>query len=350
MKKNRYGNIEDVVLEATLVTPTGELAGAPVVPRSSAGIQPRHLLFGSEGSLGIITRAVVQLHPFPEVRAYGSLVFPSFRQGIAYLKALQDSDLRPASVRLASNAEFRLGRALEPERGRWASLVSRLKSAYVLRWKGFDPLEMVACTLVMEGTDGEVRRQRKALHELAGRFGGLGGGARGGRRGYELTFAIAYIRDFLNEFDILGETLETSAPWDRIEPICTAVEAELRRQCQAHGVAGEPYLSYRLSQSYRTGACIYFTMGFCGRGLERPEGTFQAIEHRLREVILEEGGSLSHHHGVGKIRRPFMPRVRTASALRALAALKRALDPNDIFAAGNNAFGLHLERGEGGEP
>ncbi len=340
MKKNRYGNIEEVVLEATLVTPTGPLETRPATPRSSAGVQPRALLFGSEGGLGIITKAVIQVHPLPESRKYGSFVFPSFRAGIDFLRALQDAGVRPASVRLANNTEFRLGRALEPDRGRWASTVSRVKKAYVLKFKRFDPMRMVACTVVMEGTSEAVRRQERALRRLANRFGGLAGGERGGRRGYEVTFAIAYIRDFLTDFDILGETFETSAPWDRIEPICAAVEAELERQCEDHGVPGRPYLSYRLSQSYRTGVCIYFTMGFCGRDLERPDETFQAVERRLREVILEQGGSLSHHHGVGKIRRAFLPRVHSAGALRAVREVKRVLDPNDVFAAGNSAFGL----------
>ena len=82
-----------------------------------------------------------------------------------------------------------------------------------------------------------------------------------------LTFGIAYIRDFLNQFDFLGETFETSVPWSRIHDVTQAVQAELTAQCSARGVAGRPYLSYRVTQTYHTGVCIYFTMGFSGRGL-----------------------------------------------------------------------------------
>ncbi len=340
MKRNRYGNIEEIVLEADLVTPAGAVSTRPVVPRASVGIQPRSLLFGSEGGLGIVTRAMIRLQPLPEVRRYASVVLPSFRTGIEYLRAVQDAGLRPASIRLANNMEFRLGRALGPApAGGPPSLVARLRRWYVLRWKGFDPQRMVACTLVQEGTSEEVRDQARRLSRIARRFGGLAGGSEGGRRGYDLTFAIAYIRDFLNRFDIIGETFETSAPWDRIEPICEAVEETLRGLCAAHGVPGRPYLSYRISQTYDTGVCIYFTMGFCGRGLERPDELYQTLERRLREVILERGGSLSHHHGVGKIRSRYLPRVHSEAALRAIRGVKRALDPNDVFAAGNAAFG-----------
>jgi len=103
-------------------------------------------------------------------------------------------------------------------------------------------------------------------------------------------------------------------------------------------VPGTPYLSYRISQSYRAGVCIYFTMSFCGRNLTDTKRTFHEIEHRMREVVLEQGGSLSHHHGIGKIRQDFVTQVHSEASIRAARALKRSLDPNDVFGAGNHAF------------
>jgi alkyldihydroxyacetonephosphate synthase len=245
---------------------------------------------------------------------------------------------------LTNNTEFRLGQALSPAAGGWHGFVSRLKKRYVIDVKNFDPTKMVACTVVMEGTAEEVRQQEETLSRILKETGGLSGGAEGGKRGYRATFAIAYIRDFLNQLGILGETFETSAPWSRIEGITKAVKAELLRLCEQHSVTGKPYLSYRISQSYQSGVCIYFTMGFFGRDLTDPEETYQKIEHRLREVILEQGGSLSHHHGVGKVRKDFVPRVHSPSAISALHAVKEALDPKNVFAAGNNVFGLKPEQ------
>lgn len=345
MKKNRYGNIEDIVREAVLVTPAGEITSRPATPRNSTGIQPRSLLFGHEGGLGIITRAVIQIHARPECRRYASFVFPDFATGLAYLRSVQRAGVRPASIRLANNTEFRLGRALAPRAGGLNALISHLKTFYVLRVRRFAPGRMVASTLVMEGTAREVRQQWRALARLGRDHGGLPGGAEGGRRGYQTTFAIAYIRDFLNRFGILGETFETSAPWNRVESIVAAVESELHRQCAVRGVAGRPYLSWRVSQSYVSGVCIYFTMGFGGRGLERPTETYQAIEKRLREVILEHGGSLSHHHGIGKVRQPFIGQVHTPAAIAALRSLKASVDPRDVFAAGNHVFRPAAETG-----
>ncbi|MEX2381757.1 MAG: FAD-binding oxidoreductase [Opitutales bacterium] len=340
MKKNRYGNIEDIVLEAVLVTPRGEVESVPVNPRSSTGIRPRNFLFGSEGSLGIITRAVIQVHSLPEVRKYASFVFPNFEAGTGFLKDVQEYGARPASIRLTNNTEFRLGQAISPSHARWKAFTAGLKKRYVLGFKGFNPKKMVACTAVMEGTVSEVEQQERTLSRLLRAHGGLSGGEEGGKRGYRVTFAIAYIRDFLNKLGIIGETFETSAPWSRIGAITGAVERELRALCKASGVAGMPYLSYRISQSYQTGVCIYFTMGFSGRELDHPEETYKKIEHRLREVILEQGGSLSHHHGVGKVRRDFVSRVHSEASVEALQALKEALDPKNVFASRNNVFGL----------
>ena len=339
MKKNRYGNIEDIVLEATLVTPTGEIATRAVTPRNSTGVQPRGLLFGSEGNFGIITTAVIKIHPIPEARRYGALVFPAFEKGVAYLKALRQTGMLPASIRLVNNNEFRFGQALKPAPKFLKGVKERLQKFVLLKVLGFDPMKMAACTIVMEGTNDEVGQQERTIFSLAKEYGAKSAGASNGKRGYSLTFGIAYIRDFLNQYGILGETFETSVPWDRIHQVCDAVSGELVAQAGRHDVPGKPYLSYRVTQTYHTGVCIYFTMGIYGKGLEQPGRTFHAIEHQLRQVILDNGGSLSHHHGVGKVRRDFLPQIQTDNSMQVMRQAKNAMDPNNIFGIRNGVFG-----------
>lgn len=340
MKKNRYGNIEDIVLEATLVTPTGEVETRQATPRNSVGVPPRAFLFGSEGNFGIITKAVIKVYKKPEVQQFGSLVFPSFENGVAFLKALRQTGQIPASIRLVNNNEFRFGQALKPEPTFTKTLEQKLQRFFLFSVKGFDIKKMVACTIVMEGTRQEVRQQAKTIFSLAKTFGGMSGGASNGKRGYMLTFGIAYIRDFFNQFHILGETFETSVPWTKIHAITQVVEKTLIDECKQHGVQGRPYLAYRVTQTYHTGVCIYFTMGFAGWGLSNPGKVYHEIEHQLRQVILDNGGSLSHHHGVGKIRRGFLPQIQSEASLDVLRKAKEAMDPNNIFAVGNGVFGL----------
>ncbi len=340
MKKNKYGNIEDIVLEATLIAPTGAVETLRATPRNSTGVQPRGLLFGSEGNFGIITKAVLKIYPLPKVRKFGSLVFPNFTTGVAFLKELRQREgVLPASIRLVNNNEFRFGQALKPEAVGLKKIEQRIQRFFLFKVKGFDANELAACTIAMEGTASEVEHQEKIIFSTAKKFGAISGGASNGQRGYMLTFGIAYIRDFFNQFGILGETFETSVPWDRILDVTSAVRTCLWDECQQRGVKGKPYLSFRVTQTYHTGVCIYFTMAFSSAGLDDPEHVYHDVESALRQIVLDHGGSLSHHHGVGKVRRAFLPQVHSANGMEVLRQAKRAMDPNNIFSIGNGAFG-----------
>jgi alkyldihydroxyacetonephosphate synthase len=346
MKKNRYGNIEEVVLEASLVTPSGELDTKAVTPRNSTGVQPRALLFGSEGNFGIITQAVIKVHPTPEAKDYGSLVFPTFKHGVDYLRALRETGTVPASIRLVNNTEFRMGQALKPEHTFWGGVMSSIQKFVLLKVKGFDPEAMCACTYLAEGTSEEVAHQRKTILRVAKRFGALSGGSANGKRGYALTFGIAYIRDFVSMLGIMGETFETSVPWSRIHDVTQGVTEELDRQMDQLGIQGRPYFTYRVTQTYHTGVCIYFTLAFSGKGLEDPSATYHTAETALRQVIMDNGGSLSHHHGVGKLRAGFLPQVQSEASSQVMRDVKRVMDPNNVFGAQN---GVLSESSKGGD-
>ena len=198
---------------------------------------------------------------------------------------------------------------------------------------------MSAATILMEGSREEVAFQEKGLYKLAKEYDGLPGGAENGRRGYRLTFAIAYIRDFLSDFHILGETFETSVPWNRIHQVCDAVVARAQARHQELDLPGRPYVSYRITQVYHTGVCIYFMFGFYAKGVEDPETVFSQVEHSLRQAIIDAGGSISHHHGVGKLRSEFMKHTLSSRGIRLLKEIKRSADPNNIFGIRNNVLG-----------
>jgi alkyldihydroxyacetonephosphate synthase len=339
MKKNRYGNIEDIVIEATLVTPSGTLETKRPA-RTSTGIQPLSLLFGSEGNLGVITKALIAIHPKPETVRYGSLVFRRFADGVSFLHAARAAGVLPASIRLVNNGEFRLGQALRPAVRGAKAWKSALQRRWLVGVLGFEPETLAACTIAMEGSANEVAGQERALRRLARRFRAVWGGAENGRRGYMLTFAIAYLRDFFSQFGILAESFESSVPWARIGEVTEAASRAVVREAAARGVTGRPYLSYRVTQTYHTGVCVYFTMAFSGAGLADPGAVFQEIERALRQVILDHGGSLSHHHGVGKLRQAFLPQVYSGVALETIRAAKRGVDPGNVFGIANGACGL----------
>ena len=338
MKKNRYGNIEQIVEKVTMVTPEGVLEPTIPTPRASIGMQPQNLLFGSEGNLGLITKAIIKIHPAPEVKEYESLIFPDMELGLECLHQLARTSFVPASIRLVDNAQFRFGQSLKPRATGGEALINRLKKFYVLKLRGFDPYRMVAATILMEGSQREVAFQKSNIFSLARRFQGLPAGAENGRRGYRLTYAIAYIRDFLADYHVIGETFETSVAWSDVFRMCEAVQQGAREGHREFGLPGRPYVSYRVTQIYHTGVCVYFIYGIYTRGIENAEQVFGRIEHSLREAILENGGSISHHHGVGKLRKDFMKDTLSQTSIELLKNMKQSIDPQNVFGIRNNVF------------
>ncbi|MCL4805856.1 MAG: FAD-binding oxidoreductase [Anaerolineae bacterium] len=338
MKKNRYGNIEDIVENVTMVTPEGVIEHLADMPRVSMGVEPRRLAFGSEGNLGLITRAVIRVHKLPEMKEYGSYVFRDFKTGTAFLYDLMQTGVLPASIRLVDNVQFRFGQALKARPTGQEKLMSRVQQTFLESVKGFDLRQMSAATVVMEGSAAEVEFQKAEIKRVAARHGGVSGGSHNGRRGYMLTYAIAYIRDFLTDYHIIGETYETTVPWSRVHEVIEAVEKRSIEMHREFGLPGRSYVSPRITQLYHTGVCIYFTHGFSTRGVADPDRAFAAIEHEMRETIMAHGGSISHHHGVGKLRRDFVPRTMTPAAIEMLREMKTAADPTNVFGIANNVF------------
>jgi alkyldihydroxyacetonephosphate synthase len=335
MKKNRYGNIEDLVLDVSVVTAAGKLERSICSPREAVGMDLRRLIFGSEGTLGIVTSAVVKIFSLPEVQEYGSVLFPSFEDGFKFMFALAREATPPASVRLVDNLQFKFGLALKPKSSAMAKLKSRVEKFFVTKIKGFAPDKMVACTLVFEGTRSEVDQQQKDLYAIAARNGGMKAGSENGRRGYQLTYSIAYIRDFLMNYYIIAESFETSVAWSDAPALCTNVKKRLNEEYARRKLPGKPFITARVTQIYRTGVCIYFYFGFYYKGVSNPQEVYLELENIARDEILKSGGSLSHHHGIGKLRQAYLPRIMSPAAVQWKRDLKKSLDPANIFGAGN---------------
>jgi alkyldihydroxyacetonephosphate synthase len=335
MKKNRYGNIEDLLVDLEAVTPTGVIRRDATTPRESVGPDPRRWLLGSEGTLGIVTTATVKIFALPERVEHDALLFPSFEAGVAFLHDLARSGQVPASVRLVDNLQFQLSQTLRPKATGAKAFRRRAERWVVTKLKGFQPTEMVACTLLFEGSDEEVGRQMRTVRRLSAARGAMRAGAENGRKGYQLTFGIAYIRDFVLKYGVLAESFETSVEWSRALELVQRVKARIAREAKARGVQGPPFVTARVTQVYQTGVCIYFYLGLNDDGLADPLGTYGAVEHAARDEILRCGGALSHHHGVGKRRQGFLPTVYPPAALEWLRALKRGIDPQNIFGIGN---------------
>ncbi|KAI4544062.1 hypothetical protein MG293_004328 [Ovis ammon polii] len=332
MKKNIYGNIEDLVVHIKMVTPRGIIEKSCQGPRMSTGPDIHHFIMGSEGTLGVITEATIKIRPIPEYQKYGSVAFPNFEQGVACLREIAKQRCAPASIRLMDNQQFQFGHALKPQVSSiFTSFLDGLKKFYITKFKGFDPNQLSVATLLFEGDREKVLQHEKQVYDIAAKFGGLAAGEDNGQRGYLLTYVIAYIRDLGLEYYVLGESFETSAPWDRVVDLCRNVKERITRECKEKGVQFAPLSTCRVTQTYDAGACIYFYFAFNYRGISDPLTVFEQTEAAAREEILANGGSLSHHHGVGKLRKQWLKESISDVGFGMLKSVKEYVDPNNIF-------------------
>lgn len=237
------------------------------------------------------------------------------------------------------NEQFQMGQTLRGESS-WGGLILQgLKHMYITRIKGFRWDQICVATLLMEGNVAEdVAAQERKIYKIADKYGGIAAGEANGERGYILTFVIAYIRDFALEFNVLAESFETSVSWNHALPLCKNVKSRVARECKARNVR-KYFISCRVTQTYDAGCCVYFYLAISYMNLDNPVEIYEAVEHAAREEVLANGGSLSHHHGIGKIRSSFYPEAVGEAGVSLYRATKAHLDPHNIFASDNIVSG-----------
>jgi alkyldihydroxyacetonephosphate synthase len=336
MKKNIYGNIEDFVLKIKFVTAVGTIDIPFEVERKSTGPDLHQIILGSEGSLGVVTEAVVKISKLPECSVHGSVIFPDFDSGVAAFHELASRKMAPASVRLLDPVMFAFGQSLKlkPE-NRMEPWVDWAKKIYITKVCGFEAEKMCAATILFEGSKEEVDYQQKRVYDVLQKYGGLKAGEKSGSQGYLLTYVVAYLRDYGMAYYFIAESFETTVPWKNVIQLDRNVKKRMIESAKKKGVPGTLWVSVRLTQTYKTCACLYYYFGFSFRGVQNPVKVFTEIEEEAREEILKNGGTLSHHHGVGKLRRQFMGDAVGPVALDVLKKIKKEFDPKNTFNTGN---------------
>ena len=117
--------------------------------------------------------------------------------------------------------------------------------------------------------------------------------------------------------------------------LCCNTKAAIYKKCTDLGIQYRPLVTCRVTQTYDTGACVYFYFGFNYHGLADPLKVYEEVENTARDEVLANGGSLSHHHGVGKIRKKWLPSAVSAAGIQVMQAIKQSLDPNNTFGSEN---------------
>jgi alkyldihydroxyacetonephosphate synthase len=303
-----YGRFDEMVLGLTLATPRGTIE-AGRSPRSAAGPDLRQLVLGSEGAFGVITDVTVRIRPLPETHAYEGWLFPSLSEGVTAVRALAQDGPLPTVLRLSDETETMIGLARPSELGEQQS-----GGGGCLAVCGYD------------GTAAEVAERRAKVRAVLESLGGAYQGEEPGRSWSHGRFAAPYLRDALLDVGVLAETLETAGFWSNLSRLYDAVRLTL-----AHELPSSVVMCH-VSHVYSSGASLYFTV-VTAQG-EEPVERWRRAKAAVSDAIIENGGTISHHHGVGVDHRDWFAREAGPLGVEALRAVKDRLDPDGIMNPG----------------
>jgi alkyldihydroxyacetonephosphate synthase len=311
-----WTHIEDFVESVRAIAPAGVWESRRL-PGSGAGVSPDRMLAGSEGTLGVITQAWVRVQPRPTHRGSAGVRFASFLDGAECVRAISQSGLNPSNCRLLDAGEAALTLAGD---GSHALLVLGFESA------DHPVTEAMARALALCAEHGGAVSESREQ----GDGGGGGGDAVSSWRGAFL--GAPYVRDSLVAMGVLAETFETAITWERFpafhERVSAATEEAVREVC---GEQGRVFC--RFTHIYPDGPAPYFTVLAPARRGEEVE-QWAAIKQAASNAIFKGGGTITHHHAVGRDHRPWYDRQRPELFATALRTAKGAVDPAGIMNPG----------------
>jgi len=318
-----YGRFDALVTSVRLQTPTGEISTLET-PHTAAGPALRELAIGSEGVLGVIPDVTVRVRPAPAVRRYEAWMAESFEAGAEIVRALAQGPGLPEVIRVSDDEETEGTLALSGPRGLSGRLFDRYLGARGRR----------GGALVVVGFEGEEESatRRRALTVRALRRGGAAYlGQAAGRAWEHGRYQGPYLRDTLIGMGAMVETLETSHTWSRYAELHEAVGQAIRGALEGQGTPGLVFC--HLSHAYADGASLYFTfISRARRGAELEQ--WAAVKRAACEAIVAHGGTITHHHAVGRDHTPYMEAEAGATGLEVLRAVKERLDPGGIMNPG----------------
>lgn len=328
-------HIDDLTESIRAITPAGEWESRRL-PGSGAGPSPDRMLLGSEGILGVVTEAWMRVRPRPDHKATATVEFPPGDRGFSEaatgaVRMIAQSRLMPSNLRLVDSSE-----ALTTMAGDGSATL------LIIGFESYgQPVEdrMDQAVAIAEGEGGKVasRSSSAPADRLPGGAGPAGEEAGSDR--WRSAFLMApYMRDTFVACGILAETFETAITWDRFEDFHAGVLRAARMAvaevtgAPAEGV-GAPRVSCRLTHVYPDGAAPYFTvLAPAKRGSEVAQ--WDEIKAAASEAIEKNGGTITHHHAVGRDHRPWYDQQRPEQFAAALKAAKSAVDPENLLNPG----------------
>jgi alkyldihydroxyacetonephosphate synthase len=298
----RYGKIEDMVAGLEVVLADGRVIRiGGTAPRAATGPDLMQIFVGSEGTLGVVTSALLRIHPAPPAERRAAYSFPDFAAGLDACRRILRSGATPAVLRLYDAAESE--RQFEIP-GRAVLIV-------------VDEGDQALIAAVMDVVRREVvaRGGLVADDTLAGRW-------------LERRNHLPPVEDLIRG-GLVVDTVEIAARWSALPPLYEDAVARLG------AIDGTLAASAHQSHAYTDGACLYFT--FAGRptspGVQAAEVYYRQAFDAVTAATMAHGGAISHHHGIGLNRARYLV-DHLGPAFGVLQSVKDALDPAGILNPG----------------
>jgi alkyldihydroxyacetonephosphate synthase len=318
-----YGRFDELVTKIRLLTPAGELATLET-PHTAAGPSLRELALGSEGVLGVIPEVTVRVRPAPEARRYEAWMAEDWAAGTELVRSLAQAGALPDVIRLSDEEETRISLALSGPTGLRRNIFDRY-----LGMRG----RRSGCLMIagFEGDRESVARGRALAARRMRSGGAVYLGKRAGRSWERGRYEGPYLRDTLIDAGAMVETLETSHTWSRLGELYDAVGSAIGMALDVQRTPG--IVLCHLSHAYPDGASLYFTFIARRRSGQEIE-QWRGVKAAACEAIVSAGGTITHHHAVGRDHAPYMQAEVGELGLEVLRAAKERLDPAGILNPG----------------
>lgn len=315
-----YGKIENLVLALKVISPAGTIITKDY-PASAEGWDLNKIFIGSEGSLGIITEITLKIKKYrPKNTTYASYVFPNFDYATNCMKNVMQAGF-------GTPALFRIS---DPEETATAFKIKEFDNRFsdrILQILGYEPGKRCLMFITVEGDKGYTHFVKKKIKKIARANRGFNSGGKPAKDWLKQRYSSAYMRDPLMDIGIMTDTVETAVTWDKLLPLWKAVRTYLELREKTHVMA-------HISHVYENGANLYFTfLSPMKKGAELED--YAAYHKGLIDTIHQSGGSLSHHHGIGRALAPWMEEELGKTAMGLMKASKDFLDPKGIMNPGS---------------
>ncbi len=310
-----YGCAADLVLSQEYVTPVGTFRTDPS-PRKATGPDINQIMMGSEGTFGILTEVTLKVFKLSKKHRKFSYMFPTWEDGMAAMREVMQGEFGYPSV-------FRLSDAEETDMMMHMYGIAESPLNALLTAKGFKPNQRCLLLGFADGEDGLQRNIVKNVKKIAHKYNAMS------LTGYVTTswehgrFSDPYLRDTIQDYGIIIDTLECAVNWDNMVHVHTEVRKTVKKWPNA-------ICTTHISHSYPQGANLYFIFVIKTTDLEE----FKKYHASILQAIADSGASLSHHHGIGKLFAPFLPETIGEKQMNILKALKAHFDPEGLMNPG----------------